>query len=92
MFKKNLNAAKSPEQSKGLGGTLLAVRTKTQHGTQGFPNVKGQQCNVGEKPTLLFYLIVSIYFLSVPPATWGEASGALQVLFFVFCFCFCNSR
>ena len=85
MFKKNLNAAKSPEQSKGLGGTLLAVRTKTQHGTQGFPNVKGQQCNVGEKPTLLFYLIVSIYFLrstsNVGGGEWGAAS-------FVFCFLF----
>ena len=34
LFKKNLNAAKPPEQSKGLGiiGTL-AVRTKTLPGT-----------------------------------------------------------
>ena len=28
MFKKNLNAAKPPEQSKGLGGNIMTVGTK----------------------------------------------------------------
>ena len=44
VFKKNLNAAKPPEQSKGLGGIrTLAVRTKLYHTwymiLKGFPNV-----------------------------------------------------
>ena len=35
---KNLNAAKPPEQSKGLGGIrTLAVRTKTLHGIERVP-------------------------------------------------------
>ena len=38
LFKKNLNAAKPPEQSKGLGGIkTLAVRAKTIHGIKGVP-------------------------------------------------------
>ena len=36
-FKKNLNAAKPPEQSKGLVGNTLAVRTKTLHGIKRVP-------------------------------------------------------
>ena len=40
-FKKILNAANSPEQSKGLGGIrTLAVRTNTLHGIERVP-----QCN-----------------------------------------------
>ena len=38
LFKKNLNAAKPPEQSKGLGGIkTLDVRTKTLHGIKRVP-------------------------------------------------------
>ena len=38
VIRKNLNAAKPPEQSKGLGGIkTLAVRTKTLHGIKRVP-------------------------------------------------------
>ena len=40
LFEKNLNAAKPPEQSKGLGVNgirTLAVRTKALHGIKGVP-------------------------------------------------------
>ena len=38
LFKKNLNAAKPPEQSKGLCGIkTLPVRTKTLHGIKRVP-------------------------------------------------------
>ena len=39
-LRKNLNATKPPEQSKGLGGIrTLTVRTKALHGIKRFPNV-----------------------------------------------------
>ena len=38
VFKKNVNAAKPPEQSKGLGGIItMAERTKTLHGIKRDP-------------------------------------------------------
>ena len=50
-----------------------------------FPNVKGQQFNVGEKPTL-FYLLMSIYFLrstsSVGGGEWGAAVFFCLLFFF----------
>ena len=49
---------------------------------KGFPNVKGQQCNAGEKPTL-FYLIMSIYFLRSTSSVGGGEWGA-AFYFFIF--------
>ena len=61
--KKNLNAAKPPEQSKGLGGIrTLAVRTKKLYMIlKRFSNVitKGQHNNFGEKPTVILHTDIS---------------------------------
>ena len=59
-MKKNLNAAKPPEQSKGLGGNIIGCRGQNLYIVHGIKRVSqcitcGQQYIFGEKPTLMLY-------------------------------------